>query len=155
MDGAGATESRAAAELRAGEVEVIAEHPEQRRVRGDVDRASPSVDDESERRHGSPLSGEGYNSPSRPKSVSARREQKPDNVQCHPEELAALGVTTKCVSSHFFPQRLKLPFRSGSAMTSWASRTSATIQPRPARGRRPYAAPFHWKTYRRRRSTRR
>ena len=37
---------------------MIAEHPEQRGVRGDVNRSTPAIDEESERRHGSPEAGE-------------------------------------------------------------------------------------------------
>jgi len=54
MDGAGTAEARAATVLRAGEVEIIAQYPEERRIRGGIDSSSSAVDEEGERRHGSP-----------------------------------------------------------------------------------------------------
>ena len=78
MHGARATQSGAATVFRADEVEVIANHPEQRRIRGDVDSASAAIDEKSERRHGSPEAGQGYTSASRGMWGTASREQKPD-----------------------------------------------------------------------------
>jgi hypothetical protein len=50
MDGAGAAERHAAAEFRAGHTQHVAEHPQERRVAVDVDRAIGSID----------LDGEGH-----------------------------------------------------------------------------------------------
>ena len=54
MNGARTTQARAATELCAGEVEIIAQYPEERRIRGGIDSSSSAVDEEGERRHGSP-----------------------------------------------------------------------------------------------------
>ena len=52
MHGARAAQTGATTELRASELEVIAEDPEKRRVRGDVHGALAPVDEETEGRHG-------------------------------------------------------------------------------------------------------
>src|SRR2546422_11561966 len=51
VDGAGATLGDAAAELGAGEPEGVTQHPEERRVGGDVDRFAFAVDGEADRGH--------------------------------------------------------------------------------------------------------
>src|SRR5437899_3360887 len=51
VDGAGAALGDAAAELGAGEPERVAQHPEERRVGGDVDRFALTVDGEADRGH--------------------------------------------------------------------------------------------------------
>src|SRR5437879_203525 len=51
VDGAGAALGDAAAELGAGEPERVAQHPEERRVGGDVDRFALAVDGEADRGH--------------------------------------------------------------------------------------------------------
>src|SRR6266480_915842 len=51
VDGAGAALGDAAAELGAGEPERVAQHPEERRVGGDVDRFALTVDGETDRGH--------------------------------------------------------------------------------------------------------
>src|SRR5205809_923644 len=51
VDGAGAALGDAAAELGAGEPERVAQHPEERRVGGDVDRFAFTVDGEADRGH--------------------------------------------------------------------------------------------------------
>src|SRR5689334_18251622 len=77
MDSASATEPSAAAEFRPGEIEVIAKHPEQRRLRRDVRGPAPPVDEEGEGRHSSPESGEDH-SACRKAEGTASGKQKPD-----------------------------------------------------------------------------
>src|SRR6266566_3885837 len=62
VDGAGAALGDAAAELGAGETEGVTQHPEERRVGGDVDRFALAVDGEADRGHeGGPHKGVGNN----------------------------------------------------------------------------------------------
>src|SRR5579859_1659528 len=59
VHGAGAAQAGAAAKFRAGLVERVAQHPEQRHIRADVHGFGFSVEDESDG-HGNPPNAEGY-----------------------------------------------------------------------------------------------
>src|SRR5262249_29279369 len=83
-DGAGAAERRAAAELRALQAQMIAQHPEERRVGLDVDALGAAVDGERDHRESPQSSGELLR-PARGDAV-ARQRQGPETLAARPED---------------------------------------------------------------------